>query len=142
METGKLYKLNVSGLVDKNLYEEIRDVYAIVQGKKGFIVTDNEFCFQIRTNDERASFDVYEKFNEYTNEDGKKCKTIAMVPRFRLYGDLSDLVSRVVEGEEIDISSWIKYFGIKGRICNNYEYFKKACKEIEADLSFPEWKSK
>ena len=122
---------------------EPRNNLALIVGKKGFIVTTNDFVHWKYSLNEEATFELWRQGErDEKNDDGsvRTIKTLSIFPEARLSASLEELKELV--GDEVKADEWGHYFGIKGRVYSNYRGLQKTCKEIEADIDFPEWKEK
>ena len=104
--------------------------FALIEGVKGYIVTNDECIHWVKKyGDEPCRFPLYyERGNKFN-----------MLPHAELAVDFDELLT-VKVGPIGDIAKWIHYFGIKNRMLQNMNILKKSCKEIEADIEWPEWK--
>jgi hypothetical protein len=98
----------------------------IIKGKEGYIVTETDLVHSVHKSDQdEVLVPIVEKSNPITlfpNVIRVSVKT------------LLDFI-----GEDIPLDKWTNYFGIKSRVRENYKLLQESCKEIGADIAFPEW---
>jgi hypothetical protein len=98
---------------------------ALVEGKKGYIITENDLVHAVFVSEEENIKIPISKKGEFSLGYSVEVPIKYLKENFL--------------GEDVDIKTWVHYFGIKGRVANNYSIFKKSCTEIKAKLNFPEW---
>ena len=104
--------------------------FALIEGDKGYVLTNNECIHYVKKyGDEPVKLPLH----------WTKGNSFEMMPRAEI-GISFDELRTVIVGEIEDLSKWVHYFGIKARMCTNYSLLQKSCKEIGAELDFPEWK--
>lgn len=102
---------------------ECRQNIALVEGKKGFIVTESDLVHALfESEEEKVRLTITEK-------DSLTPHAIEVT--------IKELKKYL--GQDINLKEWIHYFGIKGRVWGNYKTFQKSCREIGAKLEFPVW---
>lgn len=104
--------------------------FALIEGELGYVVTQNECIHYIKKYGESAiRFPLH-----WTAADG----SFEIMPRAELPVTFDELKT-VAVGEIGNVTEWIHHWGIKDRICRNYSILKKSCKEIGAEIDWPEW---
>jgi hypothetical protein len=95
----------------------------LVEGKNGFIITEDDLVHSIFKNEEEEI--ILPVGKEY---DLYRGNTITLTIK-----DIKEYL------EDVQLEKWVHYFGIKTRIFTNYKIFQESCEEIQADIKFPEW---
>lgn len=103
--------LKLDDLIEKDEYDP---GLAVIEGKKGVIVTNNEFIHWIER-EELIQVEVFKR---------------ASFDSRLLDLNLSDVLGRL--GEEVDLPEWGHYWGIKHRMAGNYHTLLKSMREIGA----------
>lgn len=114
--------------------------FVYIEGACGFIVTASDLVHQIS----RTDLDRGEVVDLTAWEDGKKnpdgSKTYCMTPQGSITVSLDDIEE--LPATEIDLIGWVHYFGIKPRIRDNYKLLQDSCRNIDAEVDFPQWESR
>lgn len=99
-------------LDDLTTEEEYDPELAVIVGKKGVIVTNNEFIHWIEK-EELIQVEVFER-----NSFGSRLLDL----------NLSDVIQR--QGEEVNLQEWGHYWGIKDRMARNYRTLLSSMREV------------
>ena len=103
----------------KPLHPELNE-YGLVVGEHGFVITENDFIHAVyHSLEEEVNFTV-------------GCKKIHVgLEALLLYAS-----------DDINLSKWGHYWGIKDRVHHNYLLLQGSCREIGATETWPEWGAK
>jgi hypothetical protein len=100
----------------------------LIEGKKGFIIAENDLVHSVFTGEEEEIVLPVGKIDDILL-DGYCGYTITLTIK-----DIKKFL-----GEAVNLKKWVHYFGIKDRIYRNYKLFQESCEEIQANIKFPEW---
>lgn len=127
--------LREAGVEDSEEKEYRTKEFAFIDGPRGFILTDNEAIHMVREPDGEVKLPVW-----VTEKVGDR-KTFGIEPAGTISLDRDGLLRFVRTDAEVDLKTWVHYFGIKARIQGNYASLEASCKEIGVKVDFPDWKT-
>jgi hypothetical protein len=101
-------------------------MFGFVAGPKGYIVTENDFCHQVRALSENIELRIGMPWEATDEQSTFQTFTISEIR------EAAEPVSLLRE--------WAHYWGIKTRIADNYRELLKSMREIGLDTkSMPKW---
>ena len=100
--------------------------YGFIAGPCGYIVTEDDFCHQVRTLNE--NIELRSRFPWETNSDAPVFQTLTL-------DQIREMVQPIPS-----FRMWAHYWGIKWRVAANYNFFLKSLLEIGVNpRALPKW---
>lgn len=101
--------------------------YGFIEGPLGYIVTENDFCHQVRSLNENIELRAYAPWEcDGTELRGFQVFTVAQI--------------REIAAPIPSYREWAHYWGIKSRVGANYNDFLKSLLEVGVDArAMPKW---
>jgi len=109
--------------------------FAVIEGTDGWILTNNEAVHWVGELGKSIQMPVYDKAGSFNYRELPAELSVVDLEKYEIASTAIDSPSA------IEWKDWIHYFGIKGRIGNNYGGLVKSMKEIGAISEMPDfWK--
>jgi hypothetical protein len=105
--------------------------WVLIEGDSGYILTNDECIHFVKKYGDAEAIKLP---LHWTGKDG----SFSMMPHAELPVTFDELKTAAV-GEIGNVREWIHYWGIKTRIGANYSILKESCKDIGADIDWPDW---
>ena len=119
---------------DDLLWYEGTHKVALIEGSKGFIVTDGECTHEVMKG-EKKTFSL----DFYAHEKTENGSTFGILPSFSANMTLED-AKKYATDKQVVWADFVHLFGsTKDRMRCNYALLRKSCKEIGAKEKLPEW---